>query len=131
MLELYQDIHTVAPSQAALDSPCEQHSTLPTDCASKHSANAFHRDNMMRGIPTLLLALVCSHQLISVAAVVASPNSAHNKNLPRRALMSANANQVLPAAAWTLALAGLHVVQAISEGPLPVYIYPQGQLLFD
>jgi hypothetical protein len=83
---------------------------------------------MMRGITIIVLALICSQQLTSVSAVVASPNSAHNKNLPRRALMSANANQVLPAAAWTLALAGLHVVQAVSEGQLPVYICPQGQL---
>jgi hypothetical protein len=76
----------------------------------------------------VFLALICSHQLMSVAAVVARPNLEQDKNLPRRALMTANANQVLPAAEWTLALAGLHVVQAVSEGQLPVYICPQCQL---
>jgi hypothetical protein len=45
--------------------------------------------------------------------------------------MSANANQVLPAAAWTLVLAGVNVVQTVVEGQLPVHIAidirPQGQ----
>jgi hypothetical protein len=73
---------------------------------------------MVRAIGLLCLALMCGHQFVFAAAVMASatPDSPSDKNLPRRALMSASANQVVPAAAWTLALAGLHVVQAVSEG---------------
>jgi hypothetical protein len=89
-------------------------------------------NDMVRAIGLLCLALMCSHQVLFSTAVMARPDSGHDKNLPRRALMSANANQVLPAAAWTLALAGLEVVQTVAEGQLPVHIAidicPQGSV---
>lgn len=79
---------------------------------------------MVRGIGLLCLTLLCSQQFLLATAVMAKSTPGHDmapdKNLLRRALMSTDANQAAPiAAAWTLALAGLHVVQAIGEGQLP------------